>query len=136
MSEATTKKVGCCSLCDKPIMDVIQTWTKGPLAGEVRQFGKFLPDVRRTTLVLVSGAHIDFSFCAICKATPENLPLIWQKMLLAAGLECSKEWRENHGLKPYDKRQEWGACGVLNRHLNDLPLGILRTRLWSEIENG
>ncbi len=136
MSDLKPKILGCCSICDKPILEVVARWTSGPLDGEVKEFGNLLPGARRTTLVLLSGASIDFSFCAACKPGPKNLPTLWRRMLLAAGKECSAEWRENHGMEPYSKKQELAACAVLLRQLNDLPIGTLISRPYTELTNG
>jgi hypothetical protein len=130
------KILGCCSLCDKPILDVVSRWVDGPNKGEVREFGSILPGARRITLVLLSGATIDFSFCGTCKPSSKNLPLIWSKMLEAAGLECSAEWRKNHSLEPYNKKQELAACAVLLRQLHDLPLGVLKSQPYTELLHG
>jgi hypothetical protein len=141
MPEITPKKMGCCSLCDALLFEVERRWTDGPMEGEVREFGKPLDGVKRSTVVLQSGVRADFSLCARCELTPENLSLVWRRGLLAMAKEISVEWRtkqakaRGRGLN-YTPEHQAACQKMLEDMQKDPPVGVLFTQTWAEIADG
>ena len=133
MNDITPKKIGCCSLCDEPIREVVETWRSGPLDGEVRQFGAPDEGSLRVSVVLASGSYTDLSTCAKCRMTPETLPLAWKKMLAEMAIQHKDEWRKVRGLSDRTQAQRELHEKMNLRMANDIPLGVLRIRPWLEI---
>ena len=141
MPDATPKKMGCCSLCDALLFEVAERWVGGPLDGEVRKFGVPLDGAKRATVVLRSGVRTDYSLCAECNVTHENMPLVWRRALAAMAVEMSVEWRtkqaeaRGRGLNFPPEQQE--MCRKMLKDLtNDPPVGVLFTQTWAELRNG
>jgi hypothetical protein len=136
MNDLKIKQAGCCSLCDAQIMEIERRVVEGPKQGEVAQFGSILPGAKRTTFVLLNGSITSLSTCVKCTFTPQNIPIAWTRMLLAAKAECDPEWRSQHRSRKLTHTQRAAACANLARLLGSPPLGILCTQTYAEILNG
>ncbi len=132
MPDLTPKRAGYCSVCDNPIIEMDSRYVDG----KESKFGKIKPGSKRTTLVLYGGSLMDWSLCAKCDLTPENVPLTWRRMLMALALETNPIWREGKGLKPYTEQQRRAKDEQIKRTLVNVPMGILFTMPLEEAING
>lgn len=73
------KRPGVCSICDTPIRDVLAAG----LDGNARSWGPRLPGTRIVTMAHRDGTLSDHSLCATCTVTPDALPRLWARVLLA-----------------------------------------------------
>jgi len=128
ISEVSPKRAGFCSQCDTEIVTVKQEWTTEDKQGEPRVFGEINPGTKRTTMVLLSGANMDWSFCGRCELTPQAIPKIWRRMLTAAVVEISPERRKVHKMEPYTQLQQERAIETVIGYFVNPPIGILGTR--------
>lgn len=118
----TRKRPHCCTLCDEVLWDVKATH---PETGEPARIGQPLEHAWRARLVLVDGATTTLTFCEKClPAAAERLPEIWRRCLAAFVHE-----RDGRALAP-----ERAAANEadLRRLIDNVPLGILAARKWSE----
>jgi hypothetical protein len=122
------KRAGFCSLCDVPIITVTQEWTDEEKRGEPREVSGIEPGAKMTTLVLLSGANMDWGFCKNCNLRPADIPRVWKRMLAAGVLEISPEWRAARNLEPYTAEQEQRAIETVVGYFANPPLGILGSR--------
>ena len=132
ISEVAPKRAGFCSLCDVAILEVKREWTQGSNAGEPREFGPVKAGAKRTTLVLLSGANMDWCFCARCTLRPADIPRVWKRMLAAVVLEISPGWRDAHNMEPYTAEQQQRVIETAVGYFANPPVGILGTRLLAE----
>lgn len=136
MSEVTPKRGGFCSVCDEPIIGVRQKWTDGQRKGEPRVFTEMLPGAKRTHIALLDGTHTALSLCASCHLTPENLTFVWKRVLMATRLEASPEWRRAREMKKYTQAQYEGALKNLHRFMQNMPVGVICTQTYAEMNDG
>ena len=136
ISEVAPSRYGFCSKCDEAIVEVKREWSDEDKEGEPREFAAVMKGVKRTTLVLLSGSNMDWNFCRRCTLTPQDIPGVWKRMLMAGVVEISPQWRENHRMEPYTNRQQRAAIETVVGYFVDPPIGILGTRLWEEVESG
>jgi len=79
---------------------------------------------------------MDFTLCARCRLTPDNVVFVWKRMLVATAREISPEWRRKYELPMHTEKQASAAQRFLRNLMSDPPLGILGRQLWTELENG
>ena len=123
-SRSPRKIAGCCALCDKPLFEIIRKYTEGPRTGEPADFGKPNPDARRVTFLLLDGTTTDMTFCESCD-TP--LAQVWCRNMAAFAFEF--ENRSN----PLTEKQYEQQRKDLVKLADNIPLGVLSTRKWSDI---
>ena len=99
-------------------------------------FAEIHPGATRTTMVLLSGANMDWSFCCRCQLTPQTIPKIWKRMLAAFVLEISPEWRKVHNMEAYTSLQQEQAIEMVVGMFVNPPVGILGTRSAVEKPDG
>ncbi|MGE0289519.1 MAG: hypothetical protein AB7I42_26020 [Bradyrhizobium sp.] len=124
---------GHCSVSGDPCFEILETFNEPhPLAGQPRRIGKPLPDAVRVTLVLVDGTTADFT----CKQryVPEfyaHLPLIWREVQDRVRFD-----RKNHKAykQPDFSEEQHAQMDAWNlAHIDNVPLGVLAWRKWSDI---
>lgn len=108
------KLVGCCTLCDTEVFEVLKRFTDGPMKGEAKQLGRPLLNAEKVTMVLLgSGHHATVTVCNKCEVTPDNLPFLWRKVMMATRREMRIEQTNMVKMQNYD-----------------VPLGVLFRRRW------
>ena len=133
------KHLGRCTLCDEPCFEILETFTKGDVAGFAKKLGRPLETAMRVTVILMDGSHSDVTLCSSCPVTPETLPLLHQQMLETWAFEGSNGKREQMGGKSLDLAQEWQMGAWQLTQFRNIPLGILHEETWQEAmgrENG
>ena len=136
MSKITPKRAGYCSICDVLLFTVKKTWTDEARKGQPREFGPMLSGVKRAIVVLLDGTHTHFSLCSSCNMTTEALQFVWKRTLMTTRLEASPEWRKANGLRQYKHAQLVGALKNLEKFMQNMPLGVLCTQTYAEMNDG
>jgi hypothetical protein len=119
------KHFACCSLCDKPLFEVVSRHMDGPYKGEIKQIGQPMPGVRRVTVVRVSGNTSNWSLCEECEVIPENIAVINKREVAAMVYES----RAHPSTMEQSERKE----RLLRVFEFDIPLGVLGEMPWSEV---
>lgn len=119
------KLIGCCTVCNEPIFGVAARHTEGPYKGEIKQMGSSLPGARRLTMVRISGNTSYLSLCKDCEVTPENLPMLAKKEVVAMVYERNLA---TDTLKQAENREK-----MLRLFEFDIPLGVLGETPWPEV---
>jgi hypothetical protein len=122
---ADRKYIGCCTLCDEPIFEVVSRHTEGSYKGEIKQVGAPLPGARRLTLVRMSGRTSFCSLCEKCEVTSENITVLAKKELAAMVYERRIAVDT---MEQADNREK-----MLRLFAFDVPLGVLGEIPWSEV---
>ncbi len=121
------KIAGCCSSCDQPCFEVIQTWSDGErYPGEPKRLGKPLQGAVRIAFMLMDGSKADLTFCASCGATlaPAEYTPLWRKVIRSWQRELDKD----HAGEP---RPDWFA-----RQFDNGLLAEMGRTSWQELGNG
>lgn len=119
------KITGCCSLCDAPCFEVLETQGSGDRnPGEPKRIGQPLPEATRISFLLYDGTKTDLTFCSDCAGLPSLAPYfieLWAKNV--------RSWMRELG----DSRPEW----FVKQYANGLLCEIGR-KTWKELvrENG
>jgi len=121
------KKIGCCTVCDEPIFEILSRHTEGPYKGEAKQLGRPLPGVRRATIVRVSGRVSDWSLCSACEIHPLDMPRLNKKEIAAMAYERNIVIRET--LEQKEAKEQ-----MLRLFEFDVPLGVLGEKPWLEVK--
>jgi hypothetical protein len=119
------KKLGCCTVCDVPIFEIVSRHMDGPFKSEAKLLGMPLPGARRIYIVRISGHQSFWSVCRECDVTPSDLPILNRK-------ELASMVREKL-ISNDDSRQAAYRDTMLRLFQFDVPLGILGERTWVEI---
>lgn len=119
------KRIGCCTICDEPIFEVIARHTEGPYMGEIKQMGRPLPGARRLTMVRISGRTNYMSLCGKCRVTSDNLPELAKKEVAAMVYERNLA---HDTMEQAENREK-----MLKLFAWDIPLGVLGETPWSEV---
>jgi len=113
-------KQGCCVQCEEPIYEVIETFPDG----EPKRIGSPFENAREATLVLMSGSHVNVTFCEACLQFPD-FPVVHRSMLEAWKRETTDEFRMARGGKPMEESHRSATRGFLWTRVVDPPLGVL-----------
>lgn len=130
------RKAGSCVLCDKEVFTVLTRWPSdhATRANEPRRFGKPIHGAKRVTLVLAwSGNLADVTLCGDCEITPENLPILWEKIIRTHVRDRDDFYRTSIGLLPLDSRQRELMEKTHRVMAVDVPIGVLSVQDWRTI---
>jgi len=119
------KKLGCCTVCDEPIFEIIVRHVEGPFKGEPKQLGMPLPGARRLTVVRASGRQSNWSLCGECEVWPADFPRLNRKEVRAMVRE--------RAIAHDTPEQAKGRDVMLKLFEWDIPLGILGEKPWLEV---
>ncbi|MCP4900110.1 MAG: hypothetical protein GY906_24330 [bacterium] len=77
------KRLGCCTLCDEPVFEVIAAHTEGPYDGHPRELGPAMEKRTMLSFNLKSGRRIVLTFCSECAdgLGRDKFDEIWQKCI-------------------------------------------------------
>ncbi len=129
------KLAGCCTLCDKPVFNIIKKYPNNHLlAGEPRTVGEPLATAMRLTLLLSGGENMDLTFCSDCDVSPDTFPAIWKKVMGSFKRELDPVYVK--ALNPsFISTPEQMAFRrkTIRDFVFNLPLFILSKEKWSEI---
>ena len=75
------KRLGCCTLCDREVFEVVRRYTEGEVAGWPKQVGAPHAEARRVWLVFADGTIGAATLCGECAVTPETLPQVLRRLL-------------------------------------------------------
>ena len=126
------KIAGCCTLCDKELVDVLSRWVEGhPYAGEPRDIGKWHDGAMRLDFVLSGGSTTTLTFCEDCAGEAESrLPEIWRKCL--AGLAFEVEHYVAIGHPPMEDVHRRNVDASNMKLAGEIPLGVTSRQKWRD----
>lgn len=122
------KKVGCCTLCDTPVFEIVQRFD--PPLSEPKAIGPPTDRAYKVSFVLMDGSIMYLTFCDLC--TPTKFPEIWGKVLRSWGRELDDDYRELVGAKRMTKEQRQVNEAWLLGMVHQIPLGIIAVEKWLE----
>ena len=117
------KKAGCCTLCDAEVYEAVTRHTSGPYEGNIRDVGPALENMRKLTFVLTDGTTCQMTFCAECEPTPENMPLIWKRVLEATMYEETNKFKI--GIRFRSPEHQDRIDAFHRKLVTTVPLGVL-----------
>lgn len=132
------KLIGCCSLCDKEVAEILQRYPQGHLyVGEPVRIGKFFEDARRATLILTNGSQMDITVCQNCaEELPTSLCKLWVKIVSAWKLETTDAHRVAINASAYTEKQRLEVDKWFQTASKEPPVGVLKIENWKDIPNG
>lgn len=114
------KRVGCCTLCDAEVHEIIDRHPAGhPYEGLPRRLGPPLKNIRRVRFALADGTICDITFCSECEITPERMPEIWRRVLEATAYEESNKV----AIRSTDHQTRVDAMHI--KLVDAIPLGVI-----------
>ncbi len=119
------KLMGCCTICDEPIFEVVARHSEGPFLGEIKTIGLPLPRARRVHVVRASGRQSFWSLCESCRIMPEDFPGLNRKEIRAMVKE--------RDLAVDTLKQAEGREVMLKLFQWDIPIGVLGEKPWTEV---
>lgn len=120
------KRIGCCTLCEKPVFEILAKWTQGPMKGEPRRIGRPTTAARRVHYLLSDGSSMPLTFCADCverALAPESFPMIWGLVLEAFGRELTPEYVAAINAPPRTEKQQAAVEAFVARLANESIVG-------------
>jgi len=117
------KRAGCCSLCD---VEVFEVGDRKP-NGDPKQILAPLENARRLTLVLWSGHTANLTLCGECQLTPDRMSEIHATMVEALHRGTQ------HRTIPLEPAAAETERRMLYMATQDIPMGVLEDRLWTEV---
>jgi hypothetical protein len=129
-----SRKFGCCVVCGNECFNVTSRWPSDHrCANQIREVSGPKPDVKRYSLLLLSGSQSLVTTCGKCEITPENLPDIWKSCVEANAREDDPNHRVAIGAQPIPEGQREHRKNLLKLMNWNVPLGVLYEQEWSEI---
>jgi hypothetical protein len=130
-----TKKLGCCSLCDREVFDSAERYPHDhALASQIRSPGAPAREARRVTFLLMDGSRCDMTFCSKCDPIPRAFVQIWEKVCRTMAGELDPDYRVAIGAGALDPAQRKVSEENLLRLFNNPPVGVLYEQPWSEVD--
>jgi len=120
------KKLGCCTVCDVEIFEVVSRHIDGPYKGEAKQLGRSLPGARRVTIVRASGNQSNWSLCSDCELHPLDFPRLNRKEVAAMVKERNTAMDTPRQMEAREK--------MLSLFEFDVPVGVLGEIPWLEVK--
>ena len=138
---SSPKKLGCCSLCDKEVFEVIRRASRDcSFPRMILQVGKPLPEARRATVLLTGGSTMDLTLCGECKLDAESLVEVWARVRAGWAQEGCNSYRKrytkelNNGTIPdLTLAQQWTTGRNQLDIAKQIPIGVLYEQSWQEV---
>ncbi len=130
------KRVGCCTLCDKPVFEVKETFTKPPMVGWPRRLGKPNEDAFRVDYIMLDGSHIHLTFCADCleqAKRPETYPVLWDSVLKSFLWEAEPEVRRILPCAAYTPEQKAVFDQFIQQQMKNALVSVLVVQKWRDV---
>ena len=121
------KRLGCCTLCEKPVYEITQTYTREPIKGWARRLGAPTADHRTVDYILSDGSHAAMSFCADCEERakdPANFPEIWRLALEAYMHELDPKILHAKNIPPRTAQGAAAAATFVDRMSDSCIVGV------------
>jgi len=121
------KKMGCCSICDKEIYEIILRYTQPPLERFPRKLGLPKDDAWKVEFALKDGSTMSLSFCEECKnkLTTKQFPVLWNRVLESWVFEMQDDVRKVLPAKPLTTRQTEELTKWFETQVGNGMMGIL-----------
>lgn len=133
MLNKPVKKVGCCTLCDKPVFEILTRFPQNHmLAREPRKVGAPLDNAMNYTFVLLGGETIDVAFCDKCEITEADYPRIWEKILNTFRRETSPLYLKALNVSTTEKAMAEKEAFLL-KLVHNPPILLLIKAKWSKV---
>lgn len=131
------KLVGCCSVCDKAVFDIIEIYpAHHPYAGEPRRLGAPQEDALQLQVLLSDGQHIGVTVCSECMLSGKvSYNDLWERILFSWGFEVSDENCKALNKPVYTEKQKVQLQNWLTSISKEMILGVMCSRPWRKIEN-
>ncbi len=152
VAQVSRKEVGCCSLCDEPVFEVLERFPEGhPLGGRIRRISQVLtdPDAKRVSLLQLSSlecgvdskrlerwakaAQHEITLCSKCSIDHTNIVGLWKKCMEAYAECVTVEHQLALGKPPNTQEQQDYSEQVACWMVNTPPIGVMHEQKWSEV---
>lgn len=85
------KQPGLCSLCDKPVFEIIAKYPQGhEKEGQVCKIGSPMDDALRVEFILDDGTTAQVTFCTKCELSAGNIRKTWDRIFDCIHQEAGK----------------------------------------------
>lgn len=130
------KTQGHCAVSGEPCFDILETWRDDhPLAGQPRRIGAPYEDACKVALILVDGTIAEITVKQ--RYVPElyaHLTQVWRD--IKARTRYDRKQHKAYGQPDFSPDQH-ATMDAWNLRFNDnVPLGVLAWRKWSDIHGG
>lgn len=130
------KRAGCCTVCERPVFDIVSSYTQAPLVGFPRKLGSPNDSAYRVEYALSDGSSTYLTFCDEClpaAMAAEMFPILWEKCIATFVFEMRDDVRAAQPASPYTARQRAAVEADLQRLSGMSLVGVIAQQKWADV---